>query len=412
MSSSVQSPRPRDYDLLAPGLFLDPHPLFDTMRREDPVYFSPQLGAWVLTGYQDICDALRDPRLSVVEELKRLDHLSAADQLALAPLKRIFLAWGNRAAPEAHAQFIKLLKRYFTPSTVEAQRPRIHSILDGLIEAALARGAMDVVNDVAHPLAMTLMAQLLELPADEATIAMYLRCSNNISQLLEMGDREQLFNCLRGMTELMDMLLPIVEARRQAPGNDLVSVFFQADPTGEHYSDHYISAQIIMFLVVGYHTTANQLCNGLQILFDHPEERARLLADFAVLGNAFDEMMRYHGAVASVRRMALTDLKIRDVEIRAGDTIMLVLAAANRDPDAFARPDTVDITRERAGKQVGFTIGPFSCMGQALARLEGQIFYRTMLTRFPRLRPRDASPDWIAFRPFGRELHTLHVLVD
>jgi cytochrome P450 len=256
---------------------------------------------------------------------------------------------------------------------------------------------------------MTLMAQILELPADEEAVALYLRCSNNISQLLEMGAREQLFNCLRGMTELMDLLQPIVAERRQAPGSDLVSVFFHADPAGEHYTDHYVAAQIIMFLVVGYHTTANQLCNGLQILFDHPAERSRLVADFSLLANAFDEMMRYHGAVASVRRMATTDITIRDTTIRAGETLMLVLASANRDPAAFPAPYTLDLTRERANRQVGFTIGPFSCMGQALARLEAQVFYRTMLTRFPRMRARDATPDWMVFRPFGRELRSLHV---
>lgn len=410
MTSTVHSSTAPEYDLLAPGLFLDPHPLFDRMRREAPVYFSRQLRAWVLTAYDDVCDALRDPRLSVVEELKRLDHLPAADQLALQPLKRIFVMWGNRAQPELHAQFIKLLKRYFTPSYVEGQRARIQTILDGLIDAAVARGAMDVVNDIAHPMAMTLMAQLLEVPADRETVDLYLRCSNGISQLLEMGEREQLFNCLHGMTALSELLLPLVAKRRQSPGSDLVSVFIHADPTGEHYTDAYIAAQIIMFLVVGYHTTANQLCNGMQILFDRPEVRARLVADWSQLPNAFDEMMRYHGAVASVRRMATQDLVIRGTRIAAGETIMVILAAANRDPQMFADPGTVDIGREKAHKQVGFTIGPFSCMGQALARLEAQIFFRTMLTRFPELRPRDAEADWINFRPFGRELASMPVL--
>lgn len=402
----------REPSLLAPGLFLDPHALFDNMRAEAPVYRSSELGAWVLTRYEDVCAALRDPRLSVVEELKRLDHLSAEDRTALEPLARIFVAWGNRAAPEAHAQFIKLLKRYFTPSYVEGQRERIQAILDELVDAAVAAGRMDVVNDVAHPMAMTLMAQILRLPADTETVDMYLRCSNAISQLLEMGEREQLFGCMRAMTHLSDFLLPIVAERRKNPGPDFLTVFFEADPAGEHYTDDYIAAQIIMFLVVGYHTTANQLCNGLQILFDHPEARARLEADESRLPNAFDEMMRYHGAVASVRRMATTDLEIRGTRIRQGDTLMLVLAAANRDGEMFEDPYRFDIDRERAHRQVGFTIGPFSCMGQALARLEAQIFYRTMLGRFPRLRPAYTTPDWINFRPFGRELRTMHVLFD
>ena len=410
MPVSAQSPT-FEPDLTSPGA-PDPQPWFDRMRREAPVHFSEQLRSWVLTSYADVAAALRDPRLSVVEELKRLDDLVAVDRDALRPLQEIFLSWGNRVDPEAHRVFTALLKREFTPGRVEAQRPRIQRILDGLLDTAVAAGSVDMVDDVAHPLAMTLMAEILGLPADRVTVAWYLACSNQISQLLEMGEREQLFSCQQGMTALAEFLLPFVADRRTSPGQDLVDVFVRADPTGTQFTDEYVVAQIIMFLVVGYHTTANQLCNGLQILFDHPGELARLRADPGLIANGFDEMMRFHGAVASVRRMATEDLTIRGETVRAGETLVLVLASANRDPEAFADPDTVDLSRPRANKQVGFTIGPFSCMGQALARLEAQVFYRTVLTRFPNLRPRAATPDWIRFRPFGRELRTLAVDVD
>ena len=123
-------------------------------------------------------------------------------------------------------------------------------------------------------------------------------------------------------------------------------------------------------------------------------------------------MMRYHGPVASVRRLAMVDHDVRDKSIKAGDTLVLVIVAANRDPEVFSDPGRFDIEREGVAKQLGFTIGPYSCMGQALARLEGAVFYRTMLDRFPRLRPRDAAPDWMVFRPFGRELRTLRVVAD
>lgn len=399
-------------DLLSAELFPDPHPVFDRLRREAPVLFSEQLSSWVLTSYADVCGALRDPRLSVVEEMKRLDDLTESDRAALRPLHDIFTSWGNRVDPAAHRVFTSLLKKSFTPARVAAQQGRIQRILDDLLESAVVDGGMDVVDGVAHPLAMTLMAEILGLPADRATVAWYLECSNEISQLLEMGEPEQLFACQHGMTALAEFLLPVVARRRERPGDDLVSVFFRADPTGEHFPDRYVAAQVIMFLVVGYHTTANQLCNGLQILFDNPAERDRLVADPSITGNAFDEMMRFHGAVASVRRMALEDLTIRDRTIGAGETLVLVLAAANRDPDAFPDPGVVDLGRRGANKQVGFTIGPFSCMGQALARLEAQVFYRTVLTRFPRLRPRAATPDLVSFRPFGRELRSLLVEVD
>ncbi|MGK3983930.1 cytochrome P450 [Sorangium sp. So ce136] len=410
MSSTAPSHAVRDYDLRDPALFLDPHPLLHRMREEEPVYWSPQLDSWVLTSYQDVCAALRDPRLSVVEELKRMEGLPTSDQLALGPLRRIFLAWGDRADPERHALFIKLLKRHLTPQHVEAQRPRIQAVLDRLLDAAVARGEMDLVNDVAHPMAMAVVARVTGLPTE--AVDLYLRCSNYISQLLEMGDRDQLFLCQRGMVELAEFLRPVVARRRGERGADLLGVFTEADPDGVHFSDDYIVAQCIMFLVVGYHTTANQLCNGVQILFDHAEERARLASDRALLPNAFDEMMRYHGAVASVRRMATVDLAIRDKHVRAGETLVLALAAANRDGQAFPAPDRFDPAREGAGRQVGFTIGPYSCMGQALARLEAQVFFSTLLDRFPRLRPRDAAPDWMVFRPLGRELRTLRVLFD
>ncbi|WP_437734578.1 cytochrome P450 [Sorangium sp. So ce1335] len=410
MSAAAPLRAVRAYDLRDPALLRDPHPLLHRMRDEEPVYWSPQLESWVLTSYQDVCAALRDPRLSVVEELKRIEGLPTSDQRALGPLRRIFLAWGDRADPERHALFIKLLKRHFTPQHVEAQRPRIQALLDGLLDAAAQRGEMDLVNDVAHPMAMGVVAGMTGLPTD--AVDLYLRCSNKISQLLEMGDREQLFICQEGMIELSEFLRPLVARRRREPGADLLGVFLEADPDGAHFSDEYIVAQCIMFLVVGYHTTANQLCNGVQILFDHAEERARLARDRALLPNAFDEMMRYHGAVASVRRMATVDLAIRDKHIRAGETLVLALAAANRDPQAFPAPDRFDPAREGAGRQVGFTIGPYSCMGQALARLEAQVFFSTLFDRFPRLRPRDAAPDLVLFRPLGQELRTLRVLFD
>lgn len=409
LSPALQSAPPH-FDITAPNVFLDPYPLLHKMRRERPVYFCPELGSWILTTYQDVCATLRDGRFSVVEETKRIEALSPSDQIALAPLRRNFEAWGDRGREEEHARFLKLLKRYFTPQRVEAQRPRIQAILDDLIARALARGEVDIANDIAHPLAMTVVAGLTGCPTDR--IDMFLRCSAAISGLLEMGTRDQLFACQDGILEISEYLRPVVARHRADPADDLFNVFMEADPSGVYYTDDHIIAQGIMFLVVGYHTTANQLCNGLQILFEHPEERDKLARDPSLLPNAFDEMMRYHGAVASIRRLATVDLTIRGQRIRAGDTVILALAAANRDPEPFPDPDRFSIEREGANRHVGFTIGPYSCMGQALARLEGQIFFRTLLDRFPRLRPMDATPDWMVFRPLGRELRTQRVLVD
>ncbi len=398
-----------EYDLLAPGLFLDPHPLLHQMRRETPVYFSSQLDSWVLTRYDDITAELRDPRLSVVEETKRIEDLPEHERSNLDPLREIFLDWGGRADADDHSSFLKLLRRYFAPQKLLDYRPRIERIMNDLIDAAISRGSLDMANDVAHPLAMSVVCALAGIPNDE--MDMLLRDSNYISGLLEMGEPEQLYRCQEGMLELHDYLRPVVAEHRAHPGDDLVDALLGFHGEDLHYTDDQVISQCIMFLVVGYHTTANLLCNGLQMLFEHPDQREKLVAgQFELLSNAFNEMMRIQGPVASVRRLALVDFEIRGEDIHEGDTLLMALTAANRDPRVFAEPDRFDIARPNAHRQVGFTVGPYSCMGQALARLEGQIFYRTLFSRFPNVRPQDPVADWIVFRPLGRELRTLRVL--
>lgn len=415
MENPVRSSASRAYDLRAPDLFLDPHPLLHRMRAEQPVHFSPALEAWVLTGYKDICNMLRDPRFSVMEEDKRVQALPEAERAELAPLREIFMSWAGRADPETHTRFTKLLRRYFTPHYVDSLRPRIQAHLDRLIAAGLERGGgveMDAANDVAHPLSMTVVAELVGVPSDETSIQKYLVCAEDVAAMLEMGERHQFVRSQRGMLALCDSLAETVASRRRAPKEDLVSVFIEADPEGVHYSDMVILSQCIMFLVVGYHTTANQLCDGLNALFEHPEERAKLEKDLAKLPNAFEEMMRFHGAVASLRRLAEEDVPMRGEVIRRGDTVVCVFAAANRDPEVFPEPDRFDIDRESASKQIGFAIGQYSCLGQALARAEADAFFRTLLGRYPRLRPSEGSPVWKVFRPFGKEAAAFRVRID
>jgi cytochrome P450 len=406
----LQSSSQTEFDAALPGLLFNPHPVLHRMRAEAPVQYSEQLSSWVLTRYDDVSAAFRDARLSVVEETKRIEALPSEDQAALLPLRRIFEAWGGRAKVEDHARFLKLLKPRFTPSNMRQRLPRIQEIMNALLEAALAKGELDVVNDIAHPLAMSIVAELTGVPSDRMDLL--LRCSNAISGLLEMGEREQLFACQAGMLELCDYLTPIVASHRAQPSSTLIGVMLEAQGSGALQDDADLAAQCIMFLVVGYHTTANLLSSGVQLLLEHPEQRQKLEHKPELTANAFDEMMRYHGPVASVRRLALEDLTVRGVSIPAGDTLVLALAAANRDPAVFSEPDTFYIERPGAKQQIGFTTGAYSCMGQALARLEGDVFFRTLLARLPKLRARDAEPDWVGFRPLGRELRSLRVLFD
>ncbi len=346
-----------------------------------------------------------------MEETKRIEELPEYERSDLDPLRKIFMDWGGRADIGDHSGFVRLLKRYFAPQKVLDYQPQIQQIMNDLLESAISSGHLDMANDVAHPLAMRVVCGLAGIPSDE--MDMLLRNSNYISGLLEMGEPEQLYRCQQGMLELQGYLRPVIVDHRAHPQNDLIGILLGSQAEDLHYSDDQVISQCIMFLVVGYHTTANLLCNGLQMLFEHPEQREKLVAgNFEYLANAFNEMMRIQGPIASVRRLALANFELRGQQIREGDTLLMALTAANRDPEVFDDPDSFDIARPNAQRQVGFTVGPYSCMGQALARLEGQTFYRTLFMRLPDIRPQDPVADWTAFRPLGRELRTLRVLFD
>jgi cytochrome P450 len=400
--------------LVDPQLYLDPHPVLREMRTTCPVYFDDHLESWVVTRYDDVVACLKDPRMYVVEECKRVDALPQARQAELAPLRRIFTEWGGRSVASDHDVFLRVVKKYFTPRRMAGRVGTIQRLMDGLLEAALSHGGpVDVVNELAHPLAMSVVCDLLGAPPSRPEIDRLLRASNAISGLLEMGEVEQLQRSQEGMLDVIDYLRPHIAAARAGRGSGLLSVLTGPDAQRLDYDDDQIAAQGIMFVVVGYHTTANLLANGLQLLFDHPGQRRALVErGFANLPNAFDEMMRFHGPVSTIRRVALSDVRLRGQRIAAGDTVVLALLAANRDEAVFDRPDAFLVDRPNANRQVGFTVGPYSCMGQALARLEGQVFFTTLLSRFPRMVPADPQPDWMVFRPLGRELRTLWVLLD
>ncbi len=402
------------FTIADPHLYLDPYAVLREMRTTCPVFFDEPLDSWVITRYDDVVACLKDPRMYVVEECKRVDALPPDQQAELAPLRRIFNEWGGRSVAHDHDVFLRVVKKYFTPRRMGARVGTIQRLMDGLVDAALRRGGqVDVVNDLAHPLAMSVVCDLLGAPPGPTDVARLLRASNAVSGLLEMGELRQLQRSQEGMLDVIDYLRPHIAAARAGNGSGLLALLTGPDAERLDYDDDQIAAQGIMFVVVGYHTTANLLANGLQLLFDHPAQRRALIErDFTSLPNAFDEMMRFHGPVSTIRRVALSEVELRGHRIAAGDTVVLALLAANRDPAVFTRPDEFWVDRPNAHRQVGFTVGPYSCMGQALARLEGRVFFSTLLTRFPRMAPADPQPDWMVFRPLGRELRTLRVLLD
>jgi cytochrome P450 len=406
--AAQQTFRPGDW--AAPNRFIDPHPMLHALRKSAPVHFDPTLQAWVLTSHQHALTALKDPAMGQVEQVKRIDALSPADQEALLPLRKIFSGWAGQNTEQEHGKFVKVARPAMSGQRIGAMRQRIQGIMDELLANATKNGtknaSFDIANDVARPLAMRAMADLLGVPSTD--LRMLLKCANEIPALFEIGTREQLFECQKRMLELRDFVAPHVAEHREHPGGDLLSAFTSRE--GEPLDDDFVIAQCTMFLVVGYYPTANLLSNGLQTLFDHPAELSRLRADRDLMTNAIEEMVRFAGPPHSIRKVAKADLSFGEQLVKRGESVVVALGAANRDPAVFDDPDRFDIARANLFQtSLGFGRATYHCTGQALVHMEGEVFFGTLLDKLPNLKPVNANADWIAFPPFGRVLRSLPV---
>jgi cytochrome P450 len=394
------------HDWGASELFPDPHPLLHKLRATTPVYFDTTLDAWVLTSHPVVREALRHPQLGRVEQLKRFERLPDADQEALQVLRRIFPTWGAQGDPVAHEQFVNVARRRMDAARIEVMRPRVQATLDQLLDRVAGREKFDLANEVAKPFTMQVAGDLVGVPTTRMDLL--LRCAQDVPELFERGTREQLYRSQRCVLELCDLIRPVVAQHHVEPRDDLISLLIG---DGRQFDDEFVAAQAIMFLMVGARPPGNLLSSGLLLLMEHPKEKAKLLADPGLVGNAVDEMVRVIPPVPpfATREVAKADMRLGDQLIREGESLVLVIGAANRDPKVFPDPDRFDVTRPDLAQHLGFGIPPFSCFGRALVHLEAAVFFPTVLERLPDLRPLDAVPDWVPFYPFARELRTLRV---
>jgi cytochrome P450 len=296
--------------------------------------------------------------------------------------------------PPDHTRLRRLVSKAFTPRMVEQLRPRVQAIADALLDAVADRGEMDVISDYAFPLPITVIAELLGIPA---------------------ADRDQ-------FREWSDVLLtaiapqpmgPVViaaadslrryfdarfEERRRAPAEDLITGLLQADAEGDKLGKEELQGMVYVLLLAGYETTVNLIGNGTLALLEHPEQLARLRNDPFLLPSAVEELLRFCAPVMlSTVRYAAKDVALGGTVIPKGDMVFAVVGAANRDPTRFASPNALDITRTD-NKHIAFGHSLHYCLGAPLARMEGEIAFRTLLRRMPNLRL-GVSPKTLTRRP-------------
>jgi hypothetical protein len=297
------------------------------------------------------------------------------------------------ADPPYHTRLRGLVNNAFTPTAVEQMRPHIQRIVDGLLDEVQGKGEMDAIHELAHPLPILVITQMLGLPAEER--GRFKQWSDDLFAILGSVPHapELMERAGRSLAELTAYLTALSEARRHQPQNDLLSALVGAMEEGERLTQEELIANVTILLSAGHETTSNLIGNGLLALLRNPDQMQKLLDDPELIFSAVEEMMRYDNPVQIAYRSAAEDVEIGGKWIRRGQLVNSILAAGNRDPDRFSEPDRFDITRDE-GRHLGFGLGIHFCIGAPLVRLEAQIAFSTILHRFRELRLATESWDW------------------
>jgi pimeloyl-[acyl-carrier protein] synthase len=393
------------------GMLENPYPLYAMLRTSDPVFKVPVpvdvgAGVFLLTRHQEVQPALRDARFSA--DRRKTDAIRLnADRLPRSLLGEdsVFRSMLVMDAPD-HTRVRGLVNKAFTPRRVAALRPRIEAIADELLAEPTRAQKMELMTDLAAPLPAIVIAELLGVPA--ADHPKFRGWAADViaagSEIAAGGDSKRSESAFAALSEY---LREVVAARRREPRDDMITGMVAAQEDRDALSDTELVATAVLLLLAGHETTTNLIGNGTLALLQHPDELARLRAEPDLLKSAIEEMLRFDSPVQGTARAASEDVEYGGVLIPKGALVLCGIGAANRDPAVFPEPDRFDVAR-RDNHHLSFGFGAHFCLGAPLARLEGEIAFRALLERFPKLQLAEQKIEHRP-NPILRGLKTLQV---
>ncbi|MFE0486492.1 MULTISPECIES: cytochrome P450 family protein [Streptomyces] len=383
----------------APTLFdwefaANPYPAYAWLRTHSPVHrtrLPSGVEAWLVTRYADARRALADPRLS--KNPAHHDEPAHARGRTGIPGERKaeLMTHLLNIDPPDHTRLRRLVSTAFTPRRVAEFAPRVQELTDRLIDGFAARGEADLIHEFAFPLPIYAICDLLGVPREDQD-----DFRDWAGMMIRHGKGPR-GGVARSVKKMRGYLAELIHRKREAlpaeaaPGEDLVSGLIRASDEGEHLTENEVAAMAFILLFAGFETTVNLIGNGTHALLTHPEQRARLqdslaAGDMGLLETGVEELLRFDGPVElATWRFATRPLTLGGQDIAPGEAVLVVLAAADRDPERFAEPDVLDLTR-RDNQHLGYGHGIHYCLGAPLARLEGRSALATLLTRLPDLR--------------------------
>ncbi|WP_424212886.1 cytochrome P450 [Streptomyces sp. BI20] len=382
------------YGLLTPEFFRDPYPAYARLRAEEPVrYFAP-LDAWLLARYEDVDALLRSKDVSSDRVSALFTDTPEELRADSGRVARHLSDWMVFADAPEHTRLRTLMTRTFSPRTLAGLAPFVERTADELLERAAEKGTFDLVRDYSLPLPLQVIGRILGVPKE--LVDDFRGWSEALFAVPQMdGDPAARHRAaITSLAKVEELCGALIAERRRRPTDDLLGHLVAAEVGGERLTDEELIASCTLILIAGHETTAYSLVNAVRALLAHPDQADALRADPALLPAAFEETLRYDSLVGWVGRTATADLEFGGRRIPAGSLVFGMVGAANRDPEVYPDPDAFDVRRRAPRRHVTFGYGMHVCLGAALARMEGVIGLRHLLTRLPDLRAVDTPLRW------------------
>lgn len=379
-------------DLLTKENVNNPHPYFHELRSKAPIYWNEKYRGWIFTRYKDVDTLLSSPDLTA-ERMKPPKNMPEELVLDMSTTFQVLSRWLVFQDPPNHTRLRLLLNKAFTPKAVEKMRPFVYELTDYFLDKMDGSKKVELIKEYTFLIPVFVISHMLGIPKEDRDLIKQWSDDLLLFVFGAVNNPERHERAKNGLQQMVEYLEDVIKSRMKNPKEDLITALVQTKEKEDSLSLEEIISTCTLLVFGGHDTTTNLIANGLYSLMKNPDQFEMLKNDPSLINTAVEELLRYDGPSKSTLRIAKNDFEYEGVQIKKEDRVLLINAAANRDPEVFEDPDKLDITRH-PNRHMGFGKGIHYCLGAPLARLEATIAINQIIKRFPNMELERENLDW------------------